>query len=269
VLSNLFRLFLVHKISIYAFIYENRKRNGKKKMKRISLLTGPWGDFGPARARARSPASPGRGGTTRGRRRGRGPTCQRGGGADGVGGLTGEGANRLGSTADEVPRRFSVAVPVSGGRGGCLAWTGVGGHGGGVNLVGECSGRPIHSEVAGAHGGEVTGEANGCNRRGKKVRYARGEVAELKSYNNLTRTQQRERREELTGDEDDGGAGSIELGEGGRGGRGRGEERWSSGDPFYRRPGRKRPKASWRRRGTPRRRGGRTAPGTRPLGQTG
>jgi hypothetical protein len=31
--------------------------------------------------------------------------------------------------------------------------------------------------------------------------------------------------------------------------------------------GRKRPKASWHRRGMPRRRWGRTAPGTRPLGQ--
>jgi hypothetical protein len=115
------------------------------------------------------------------------------------------------------------------------------GHGGGVNLVGECSGRPVHGEVVGTRGGEVTGEANGCNRRGKKVRCARGEVVELKSYNNLTRTQQRERREELTEDEDDDDAGSIELGEGGRGGRGRGEERWSSSGPFYRRPGRKRP----------------------------
>jgi hypothetical protein len=33
VLSNLFRLFLVHKTLIYAFIYENRKINGKMKRK--------------------------------------------------------------------------------------------------------------------------------------------------------------------------------------------------------------------------------------------
>jgi hypothetical protein len=34
---NLFRLFLVHKISIYAFLYENRKRKrGKEKGKRNS-----------------------------------------------------------------------------------------------------------------------------------------------------------------------------------------------------------------------------------------
>jgi hypothetical protein len=49
---------------------------------------------------------------------------------------------------------------------------------------------------------------------------AHGEVAELKSYTNLTRTQQRGEGGKLTGDEDDGGAGSIEIGEGGRGGQG-------------------------------------------------
>jgi hypothetical protein len=70
-----------------------------------------------------------------------------------------------------------------------LARTGVGDYGGGINLVGGCSGRLVHGEVAGAHGGEVAGEANGCNRRGEKVRRVHGEVAELKSYNNLTRTQ--------------------------------------------------------------------------------
>jgi hypothetical protein len=58
-------------------------------------------------------------------------------------------------------------------------------------LVVGRSGWPIHGEVVGARGGEVTGEANGCNRRGEKVCRARGEVAELKSYTNLTRTQQR------------------------------------------------------------------------------
>jgi hypothetical protein len=83
-------------------------------------------------------------------------------------------------------------VPVSGGRGGGLAWTGVGDHGGGINLGGGCSGRLVHGEVAGARGGEVADEANMCNRLGEKVCRARGEVAELKSYTNLTRTQQRE-----------------------------------------------------------------------------
>jgi hypothetical protein len=170
---------------------------GKRKGKRISLLTGPGGDFGPAKVCARGhagrrpsrPTKRGNGATTAPWARSHLPERR---GADSVGGLTGEGANRPESTAGEVPRWFSVAVPVSGGRGGGLAWIGVGDYGGGVNLVGGCTGRPVHGEVAGALGCEVAGEANGCNRRGKKVRRVRGEVAELKSYNNLTRTQQRE-----------------------------------------------------------------------------
>jgi hypothetical protein len=41
----------------------------------------------------------------------------------------------------------------------------IGDHGGGVNLVGECSRRSVHGEVAGSHGGEVAGGATGHNRR--------------------------------------------------------------------------------------------------------
>jgi hypothetical protein len=41
---------------------------------------------------------------------------------------------------------------------------GVGDNGGWVNLVGGCSGRPVHGEVAGARGGEIAGEATGRNR---------------------------------------------------------------------------------------------------------
>jgi hypothetical protein len=40
---------------------------------------------------------------------------------------------------------------------------GVGDHGGGVNLVGGCLGRPVHGEVAGACSGEIAGEAAGRN----------------------------------------------------------------------------------------------------------
>ena len=47
-----------------------------------------------------------------------------------------------------------------------------------------CLGWLVHGEVAGAHGGEVAGEANGCNRRGEEVSRARGEVVELKNYLN-------------------------------------------------------------------------------------
>jgi hypothetical protein len=40
----------------------------------------------------------------------------------------------------------------------------VGGDGGGVNLAGGGLRRLVHGEVAGAHGGEVTGEASGRDR---------------------------------------------------------------------------------------------------------
>jgi hypothetical protein len=51
---KLFRLFLVHKISIYAFIYENRKRKSRKG-KKGSRLAGPRGGFGPAERGHASP----------------------------------------------------------------------------------------------------------------------------------------------------------------------------------------------------------------------
>jgi hypothetical protein len=80
------------------------------------------------------------------------------------GGLTGAGATRPGSTADEVPQWFFAAAP-GGGGGGCgLARAGVGSHGGGVNLAGGRPGWPIHDEVAGSLGGEVAGEATRCDR---------------------------------------------------------------------------------------------------------
>jgi hypothetical protein len=41
---------------------------------------------------------------------------------------------------------------------------GIVGHGGGVNLAGGGLERSVRSEVAGARGGEVAGEAYGCNR---------------------------------------------------------------------------------------------------------
>jgi hypothetical protein len=45
------------------------------------------------------------------------------------------------------------------GRGGGIAWAGVGGHGGGVNLAGGHSGWLVNGEVVGSHDGEVAGEA--------------------------------------------------------------------------------------------------------------
>jgi hypothetical protein len=49
---NLFKLFLVHKISAYKYIYDN----GKRKKKKDSKLTRPEG-FWPGRARARGVAA--------------------------------------------------------------------------------------------------------------------------------------------------------------------------------------------------------------------
>jgi hypothetical protein len=82
---NLFRLFLVHKISIYVYIYMKiGKRNGKRKKKRNSLLTGPGGRFWPSeRGQAAQPAHGGA------ERRERAPLAwahvpARGGGGNGV-----------------------------------------------------------------------------------------------------------------------------------------------------------------------------------------
>jgi hypothetical protein len=57
---NLFKLFLVHKISAYNSIYENGKKKWEKKKKRVFLLAGSGGDFGPpGRERARAGAAGG------------------------------------------------------------------------------------------------------------------------------------------------------------------------------------------------------------------
>jgi thymidylate synthase len=54
---NLFRLFLVHKISAYKYIYENGKKKWEKKKEKGFLASRAGGDFGPAgRERARSRA---------------------------------------------------------------------------------------------------------------------------------------------------------------------------------------------------------------------
>jgi hypothetical protein len=80
---NLFRLFLVHKISIYAFIYNNRKIK-RRKGKRV-LDSWARGDFGPAERgrtalRPNGPRRPTKRGNDAGEHRGRGPTHQREGG---------------------------------------------------------------------------------------------------------------------------------------------------------------------------------------------
>jgi hypothetical protein len=59
-------------------------------------------------------------------------------------------------------------------------------HRGGVNLTGGGLGRPVRGAVAGAHGGEVAGEAAGCNRRWGGVPCDRERVAELHTLVNST-----------------------------------------------------------------------------------
>jgi hypothetical protein len=82
---------------------------------------------------------------------------------------------------------------------------GVGDHGGRANLAGGCLGWPIHDTVAGARDGEVAGEAAKRNRRQGWVHCVRLELS-------------RGRRARLTEvGAGRGGAGSIELEEGGRG----------------------------------------------------
>jgi hypothetical protein len=63
-----------------------------------------------------------------------------------------------------------------------------------VGLIWPVDARDGQSTVGGGlHGGEIADEAKRVKWvRGKKVCRARGEVVELKSYTNLTRTQQRE-----------------------------------------------------------------------------
>jgi hypothetical protein len=63
----------------------------------------------------------------------------------------GGGQTGRSSTTGEAPWRFSVAVPILRRQSG-------------ANLAGGCLGRPVHGEVAGAHGGGITGEVAGRNR---------------------------------------------------------------------------------------------------------
>jgi hypothetical protein len=58
----------------------------------------------------------------------------------------GEGGVGRGSTACEIPRRFSVVGPVLRRGSGGEARAGVGGHEGGVNLTGGGLGWPVHGE---------------------------------------------------------------------------------------------------------------------------
>jgi hypothetical protein len=111
---NLFRLFLVHKISIYAFLYENRKRKRGKKKEKGFWIARPGG-FRPGRARVHGAAAEWAqtAHEERGRRggcRGRGPTRQREEGVTASGGrrrAVRGGENRSPVNPTAVPRRRS------------------------------------------------------------------------------------------------------------------------------------------------------------------
>jgi hypothetical protein len=95
-----------------------------------------------------------------------GPTRQRGGfnGADGNGG---RGKVDRSSTGGGILRWFSAMGPVLWRGSGGEARAGAGDYRGGVNLTDGGLGRPVRGAVAGVHGGEVAGEAVGCNRGGE------------------------------------------------------------------------------------------------------
>jgi hypothetical protein len=155
---------LVHKISAYKYIYENGKKKWEKK--RVFLLAGPGGDFGPSgRERAGAvggPLGPSVGETTPWHE----PTRQRE--EEGLMARSGDGGGGevdRGSPAGEILRRFSAVGPVLWWGSGGEARVVVGGHGGGVNSTGGDLGWQVHIAVASARGGEVTGEAAEHNRR--------------------------------------------------------------------------------------------------------
>jgi hypothetical protein len=218
----------------YQYIYRKGKRKG------FSLLAGPGGDFGPA----------GRGRAAPRQNRPRRPTRRGDGAADAVGvgprarerrGVTASvgrravfgGENRSPVNPTAVPRQWSGSVwtewwqSTSGGRG-SRRWSQFGrwmpGMAGPWRVAGSAAVRPP---------ARPTGEIG----KGEKVCRARGEVAELKSYTNLTRTQQR--GEGGSSPEMKMTATLAQLSSGkGEEARGRGEELGSSGRSFYRRPGR-------------------------------
>jgi hypothetical protein len=68
--------------------------------------------------------------------------------------------------------------------GGGEARAGAGNHKGGANLTGGGLWRPVHSAVAGVHGGDVAGAVAGRNRKGKGVPCDRECVAELQAQFN-------------------------------------------------------------------------------------
>jgi hypothetical protein len=98
---NLFKLFLVHKISAYKYIYENRKKKWEKEKENEFQANWAGGDFGPvgrgrAASRPNGPRRPTRSGDGAADAVGAGPRAREGRG-DGVRGEE-EGGPRRGRT---------------------------------------------------------------------------------------------------------------------------------------------------------------------------
>jgi hypothetical protein len=161
-------------------------KNGKRKKRREFLRAGPGGDFGPP-GRGRRPSRPISEGDSGGRRHGAGPHVSEGRGVNGAEQRRRGEVDRS-STAGEIPRWFSALGPVLWRGCGGEARVGVGDHWGGVSLTGGDLGWPVHGAVAGAHGGEVAGEAAEHNRRWGEVPCDRECVAELKHQINSTKS---------------------------------------------------------------------------------
>jgi hypothetical protein len=88
---NLFKLFLVHKISAYKCICENGKKKWEKEKEKEFQVNRAGGDFGlvgrgHAASRSNGPRRPMRSRGRHGRRHGSGPTRQRGRGETASGG---------------------------------------------------------------------------------------------------------------------------------------------------------------------------------------
>jgi hypothetical protein len=159
------------------------KRNGKRKKKRNSQLAGPGGEFRPSERGRPSRPTEERSGT--GGRHGRGPTCQREEGGNGVERATDGGGGRTGRA--RPPVRSAVVLRWEPDFATEEWWRGTGGvgdHGGRSNLAGGCLGWLIHDAVAGARGGEVADEAAERNRRRRWVHCVCGGKANLKNYIN-------------------------------------------------------------------------------------
>jgi hypothetical protein len=101
---NLFKLFLVHKISVYKYIYENGKKKWKKEKEKEFSASWAGGDFGPASASARAGAragGPRRSGAARADAVGAGPCVSEKRGRNDVERAT-EGGGRTGRARPSV-----------------------------------------------------------------------------------------------------------------------------------------------------------------------